>query len=244
MQIKTYKNFIIHQFDELESTNSKAFELANSRHVFDREIILANSQTKGRGRKSRNWSSPAGNLYFSMVLRPQVLVAKVSQISFVAIVALQAAIAKIIPNQVEMKWPNDLLIEQKKVAGLLLESKISGDTCEFVIVGIGVNIDSNPENTIFPAANLKDFDVDILPEKLLELFLDEFEKLYQNWYDFGFSGIRNLWLKKAYKLHSKISVKLDEQELRGIFEDFDLDGNLLLRCNEELVKISTADVGG
>ncbi|MBP7710067.1 MAG: biotin--[acetyl-CoA-carboxylase] ligase [Rickettsiales bacterium] len=238
----THKNFTIHQFDELESTNSKAFDLANSRQIFENEIILADKQTNGRGRQSRVWSSPAGNLYFSLVLCPKISAVKVSQISFVAIVAMQAVVARMTTSKVEVKWPNDLLINEKKVSGLLLESKISGENCEFVILGIGVNIASKPDNTIFPAAALKDFGVEILPENLLKNFLDEFEKLYQSWCNFGFSFVRKAWLENAFRLKKEITVKLAGKELRGVFEDFDEEGNLVLRCGDNLVKISTADV--
>lgn len=238
----THKNFTIHEFDELESSNSHAFELANARQIFANEIILARRQKNGRGRMERSWSSPRGNLYFSLVLAPKVAVEKISQVSFVAIVALQAVVARLVKNRVEVKWPNDLLIDEKKIAGLLLESKISGKDCEFLVLGIGVNIESNPDAVIFPAGNLKEFGGEISPENLLRNFLDEFEKIYQSWSDFGFSGVRKLWLKNAYKFGKEITVKPGGEELRGIFEDFDEEGNLLLRCEGEVKKISTADV--
>jgi len=238
----TYKNFTIHEFNELSSTNSQAFGLANSRQLSENEIILAHSQTQGRGRQDRNWISPSGNLYFSLVLRPKISAAKISQISFIAITALRNSIAKIAKNSVLAKWPNDLLIDEKKVAGLLLESKISGENCEFIVLGIGLNIESNPDNVIFPAGNLKDFGITISIELALQNFLDEFEKLYQNWRDFGFKGIRKLWLENAYKLGEKIAVKLDEEKIAGIFEDLDEDGNLVLKTGEKILKIFAADV--
>ena len=88
----------------------------------------------------RIWSSPKGNLYFSLVLQPKVPVAEIAQISFVAIVALRQAVEELAQVNIQNKWPNDLLIEEKKVAGLLLESKINQQNCEFVILGIGVKI--------------------------------------------------------------------------------------------------------
>lgn len=238
----THKNFVIQQFESLKSTNSYAFELANLRQISHGEIILARQQTQGRGRQNRDWVSPAGNLYFSLVLQPKIELQKIWQISFVAIVALGATVEKITKNLVQNKWPNDLLIEQKKVAGILLENKIFQESCEFVILGIGVNIASKPDNAIFAAASLQDFGVEILPENLLKNFLDEFEKTYQNWLDFGFENIRKIWLKKAYRLGEKISVKLDDKKLEGIFEDLDLEGKLSLKTNNEILKISTADV--
>jgi len=238
----TYKNFTIHEFSELPSTNSQAFSLVNSRQISENEIILARSQNKGRGRKDRAWISPLGNLYFSLVLQPKIPAAEISQISFIAIAALRNSIAKIAKNSVLVKWPNDLLIDEKKVAGLLLESKISGENCEFVVLGIGLNIDSNPDNVIFSAGNLKDFSITISIELALQNFLDEFEKLYQNWRDFGFKGIRKLWLENAYKLGEKITVKLDEEKIEGVFEDLDEKGNLVLKTGEKILKISAADV--
>lgn len=238
----THKNFTIHEFEELKSTNSHAFELANLGKISDREIILANSQTSGRGRQDRSWSSPLGNLYFSLILRPNVELEKISQLSFVAIAALQIAVKKLSKNSVQNKWPNDLLIDGKKVSGLLLESKISGKNCEFVILGIGLNINSNPDNTIFPATNLKDFGIEISKEEMLKNFLDEFEKIYQNWLNFGFDVIRKLWLQNAFRLKEKITVKPDGKQLEGIFEDFDSEGNLLLKIDEKIIKISAADV--
>ncbi len=239
----THQNFTIHQFEELEGTNSHALELASLAQIFDHEIILANSQKSGRGRKDRKWESPPGNLYFSLVLQPKISLEKIPQISLVAIAALRLAIEKIAPEiSISNKWPNDLLINDHKIAGLLLESKISGKECNFIILGIGVNLVSNPENTIFPASNLKNFTIEISPENLLKNFLNEFEKLYQNWLDFGFTGTRQIWLQKPYRLKEKITVRLDEKTIEGIFEDVDLEGNLLLKIDGKILKISTADV--
>lgn len=242
MTIWNYKNFTIHQFQELESTNSHAFEMANSRQIFDHEIILANSQNKGRGRQDRKWSSPNGNLYFSIVLQPQTNIKNIPQISFIAIVALQIAISKIVQNCVQAKWPNDLLIDEKKVAGILLESKFTQKECDFVILGIGLNINSHPQNTIFPADNLQDYGVNISPKNALEKFLDEFENLYLNWKNFGFSSIRNLWLKNAYKLGKETSIKLDDKIITGTLETLDEEGNLILKHNSESLKINAADI--
>lgn len=229
----SYKNFVIHQFSELESTNKTAFELASNHTLSDREIILAKKQSAGRGRMSRNWSSPEGNLYFSILLKPQKNLSELNQLSFVGIVALHLAV-----RNSTMKWPNDLLINQKKVAGLLLESKINQKNCDFVVVGIGVNIASNPSQTIFPASNLHECGIEITPEDLLKKFLDEFENLYQNWLDFGFAKTRRIWMQNAHKLNEEIKCGDDF----GVFLGIDEDGNLLLKKDERISKISVADV--
>jgi BirA family biotin operon repressor/biotin-[acetyl-CoA-carboxylase] ligase len=241
MQNITYKNFLIHQFEELESTNKTAFELTEAKKTFDREIILAKKQNAGRGRKDRNWTSPEGNLYFSIILQPQISIDKIPQISFVAAAALKSIMEKFTKN-VCCKWPNDILIKNKKCAGILLESKINQKDCEFVILGVGINIDSNPDNTLFPATSLKNHQIEILPLELLEKFLDEFEKIYQNWLDFGFSSVRNLWLNNAFKLKEEIFINLGDQKINGIFIDLDMEGNLILQTPNHLEKITVGDV--
>lgn len=242
--MKNYKNFIIHEFDQLESSNKTAFEMAENGKIFENEIILAKTQTAGKGRKDRNWVSPQGNLYFSLVLKPKIAIEKIHQISFLAICALQIVVEKLVEKNVEVKnkWPNDLLINNKKCAGILLQSKLNEKNCEFVILGIGLNLVSSPDNVIFEAGNLKEFNVETSPNQMLEKFLDEFEKIYQNYLDFSFKNIRNLWLKNAYKLGEEILIKLDEKEIKGIFEDLDEDGNLILENKNFLEKISFGDV--
>ena len=243
-----FKNYLIHQFDEIESTNDLAFSLAENKQIFANQIIVANKQNKGRGRLNRNWESPKGNLYFSLVLQPQIAVAKISQISFVAVCALQIAVAKVFKQQkinvdIKNKWPNDLLIDQKKVAGILLESKISNKICDFVILGIGVNINSNPTQTFFPSTNIKNFSCEISASKMLEFFLEEFENLYENWLNFGFQNIRNLWHKNAYNLNSQIRINLGNSYAEGIFQEIDEEGNLVIKNhNNETKKISFGDV--
>ncbi len=239
----THKNFTIHQFSQLESTNKTAFEMAENKKLFDREIILADSQTAGKGRESRVWSSPQGNLYFSLILQPKIPAEKISQISFVAITALRMMVEGLAPNhKIQNKWPNDLLIDEKKVAGLLLASKISQKNCEFVIVGIGLNLASNPGQTIFPASNLKEFEISLTAEEALKNFLNQFENLYENWLTYGFVGVRKLWLEKAYRLKKEISVKNGEEKIGGIFEDLDEAGNLILQTKNGVKKILAADI--
>jgi BirA family biotin operon repressor/biotin-[acetyl-CoA-carboxylase] ligase len=243
-----FKNYIIHQFEELDSTNNLAFSLAENKKIFANEIIVARKQNKGRGRLDRKWESPIGNLYFSLVLQPKIAVEKISQISFIAICALQMAVAEVFKTQkitanIQNKWPNDLLIEQKKVAGILLESKISNENCEFVILGIGLNIDSNPTQTLFPATNIKNFSCNISALKMLEIFLENFTKLYENWLNFGFENIRNLWHGNAYNLHSQMRIIIDNSIIEGIFQEIDKDGNLIIKTNNNLIKkITFGDV--
>lgn len=241
----SYKNFQIDEYDELDSTNKFAISQASKNLINQNHIIIAKKQTSGRGRFERVWESPSGNLYFSLVLRPKVAFKNIYQLSFLSVVALRLALEKIAKNQtlqIKNKWPNDLLIAEKKVAGILVEGRNIKEETDFVVIGIGINLVSNPKNVMFPAANLKEFGLEIKSLDLLKKFLDEFEKIYQDWLIFGFIKTRNLWLQRAYKLNEKISLKDDEKEISGIFKNIDETGNLILDIDGKEQKVFAADV--
>ena len=248
--MSSYKNFIIHQFETLDSTNSHAFNLAQNKQAFDREVIVASRQNAGRGRMDRKWQSEHGNLFFSLIIRPQntIISAKnAHKLSFLSILALHTALSHFNDNnKIEMKWPNDLLINQKKVAGILLESEFNQDQLDFAILGIGVNITSHPDNVLFPATHLHQANILTQKDQILEKFLDEFEKLYQLVEQFGldetFKNIRNIWLKNAYKINEMVSVNLGEEKISGVFNNVDEEGCLELTINNNIKKISFGDV--
>jgi BirA family biotin operon repressor/biotin-[acetyl-CoA-carboxylase] ligase len=129
------------------------------------------------------------------------------------------------------------------VAGILLESKISNKICDFVILGMGVNINSSPTQTLFPSTNIKNFSCEISSSRMLEIFLEEFENIYENWLNFGFQNIRNLWHKNAYNLNSKININLGDSKIKGFFQEIDEDGNMVIKNhNNEIKKITYGDV--
>ncbi|NCA28861.1 MAG: biotin--[acetyl-CoA-carboxylase] ligase [Proteobacteria bacterium] len=242
-----YKNFTIHHYDEILSTNQSAYNLAENRQIFDRELILANLQTKGRGRLDRAWSSPLGNLYFSLILQPKINLNQISKISFVVSCAIQKTFEKIfnqfeIQAEIKNKWPNDLLINNQKVAGILIEGKNSENLNEFLVVGVGINVISNPTDTIFPATNLASFSINISTLDLLKLFLDEFEVLYENWLKFGFKNIRELWLKNAFNLDQNIIIKPNNISISGVFKNIDDDGNILIEVDNKIMKFFCGDI--
>jgi len=247
-----YKNFLIHHFDEVQSTNDLAISLVKNRNIFANEIILANQQSKGRGRYNRQWISEIGNLYFSLVLDGKIAnknlgLNQISTLSLVANIALNLTIKTISQAQnieinIANKWPNDLLIENKKVAGILLENIIINNNCEFIILGIGVNINNNPQNTLFQATNLQQLKITTNAKILLENFLDNFSNFFSIWQNFGFKNLRDLWLKDAYNFHKEIVVGDSDSRINGIFEDLDEFGNLILKTPQKTIKIFAGDI--
>lgn len=249
MKSDIYKNFTILSFDELQSTNDKAKEMARSFEVTDGHIIICDYQTNGRGRMNRRWVSDSGNLHFSLVLKPQVRMENIQQLTFLTVNSLKEAVFEIFSEKnlqnmpkISKKWPNDLLLDDKKLAGILIESEIVNEKCDFVVIGVGVNIGSHPKDVMFKATNLAELTLKADKNEVLLKFLDKFADNYRNWLDFGFSGVKNKWLDGAWKLNQEITVNLGDQKVSGVFTGIDDNGDLELKKNDGTIKISVGDV--
>ena len=217
----------IRTFADLPSTQDHAREWAEDGHA-EGLVVQALSQTKGRGRQGREWISPMGNLYLSVLLRPACNAATAGQISFVAAVAVAAAIESFIgfDHDLRLKWPNDVLIGGKKCAGILIESSLApGGGVDYLIIGIGVNILAPPEGAI----GLKDVSAKPVPINVFrDRVLEELAAAYDEWRQEGFAKIRLRWLAQAYAVNEPITARLPKQELKGVFRGIDESGALLL----------------
>jgi BirA family biotin operon repressor/biotin-[acetyl-CoA-carboxylase] ligase len=237
----------ISYYKEVSSTNSVAFQLAKSGEITNNHVIVAEKQSAGRGRYGKDWDSASGNLFLSLILKPEKPTNTISQISFIAAIAMGETISDLnnTNNDVNLsyKWPNDILLNHKKVSGILLESDLCDQLVNFVVLGLGLNINSHPNDTNYPAINLKELDIDF-PSRdfLIKEFLNNFTIFYQKWLDFGFLPIRNLWLEKAYKINQEININLSNKTLKGIFKDLDRDGNLVVSVDGKTQLISSGEI--
>jgi BirA family biotin operon repressor/biotin-[acetyl-CoA-carboxylase] ligase len=214
------------------STNDEAKQRAAA-GAPDGAVIWAREQTAGRGRRGREWSSPAGNLFLSILLRPNKPAYEAAQISLVAAVALADAIGTFLPQGIEAacKWPNDILIGGRKVAGILLESAgaVADRATEWVVVGCGVNVASHPAEALYPATDLGAAGcTGVNVEALLERFLADFFAWRDRWLFAGIAPIRDAWLARAAGLGQPITVRLPNREWHGRFADMDETGSLVL----------------
>lgn len=195
-------------------------------------VVVAEEQTSGRGRYGRPWSSPRGNLHASVLLRPNRPLAEIAQLSLVAGLALVDALRAHAPqaSDVRLKWPNDILIGGAKVAGLLLESGDGPAGCgTWVIIGSGVNIESAPCDTPYPATCLRHQGyVDLAPLELLAGYLQALAAWLDRWQVQGFAGIRTAWRQRAFGLGGAIGLRLEREEIRGRFIDLSDNGGLML----------------
>ena len=179
--------------DETDSTNSEARRRAEA-GAPDGLAVVARRQTTGRGRRGRRWESPEGNLYVSLLLRPDRPLAEAALLSFVAAVALGEAVAAMLPPEapIAFKWPNDLLVGGAKCAGMLLESSAAGaGRLDWLIVGVGVNLASHPEGLPYPATDLAAAGAPApTPDAALETFLERFAHWRDIWSRRGFAPVR------------------------------------------------------
>ena len=223
-------------FDEIDSTNSEALRLARISGIGN-FVVWAKSQTSGRGRQGKIWESGPSNLFLSILLNDNIPINKQPQMSFVTALAVFDLISSftkqacIFPD-IKLKWPNDILVNGKKISGILLESLSFNDNASLVI-GVGVNVETTPDNVNQAITSLADAGVCNLGlEEIINNFMLNFEKYYSVWRQSGFIEIRKLWLKKAAKLNEVILVDNGKDKITGIFKDIDFSGGIRLRAED------------
>ena len=233
--------------DRVGSSNDEAKRLAEE-GAEDGTLVWAREQLEGRGRLGRTWASPPGNLYLSLILRPDCAPAEAAQLGFVAALGLGGGIGSVAPPLVEVryKWPNDVLFNGRKGAGILLESRMSpSGGMDWLVLGLGVNVTSFPEDATFPATSLRfEGAPSTLSEvDLLEAFARHFLTWINRWLEDGFAPIRETWLRHAHGLGEAIEVRLPGETLSGRFRDLDDSGALLLELADGRIRpIAAGDV--
>jgi BirA family biotin operon repressor/biotin-[acetyl-CoA-carboxylase] ligase len=220
------------QLAEVDSTNAEALRRAATGAAHGTWICAAR-QTAGRGRRARAWVSDEGNLFASVILRPEISARVAGQLSFVAALALGDAIAHLAPAlaaDLSLKWPNDVLLAGRKVAGILLESDGGGSPANALVAGFGVNCASHPHDVAFPATSLAAHGAPVAAAVLAERLAISFDKHYESWAGGrGFAAIRGLWLARAAGIGEPVTVQLPARRFSGIFEDLTEEGFLLVR---------------
>lgn len=233
---------------EVDSTNAEAARVASA--LSGPEWILALNQTASRGRRGRVWKFPKGNFAGTLVLHPNETPDIVALRSFVASLALYDAFIAcgVQPLALALKWPNDVLLNGGKVAGILLESIGASGGVMHLAIGIGVNLVDAPmiadveEGAIRPVSLLSETGVSIDPEDFIDLLANAYARLETKFKTYGFAPIREGWLARAAKLGEVITARTMTSETTGTFETVDEQGNLVLKTPKGRVAIAAADV--
>ncbi len=229
-------------FDEVDSTNQIAMEMG-AKGGEDGLVVIAESQLHGKGRLGRTWISPKGvNLYVSVLLRPEFSPHQASVLTMMASVAAAAAISKTTGLDAKIKWPNDILVEQKKVSGILTEMNAEEEKINYVVIGIGINVNMKkedlPGNLRMPATSLMESlgrRVDRI--EVLCAFLESLDSNYEDLKNRGIMSIVQKWRMLCSTLNKRIKVVLPGEVIEGVAEDITLEGGLVVRIGEELTKV-------
>ncbi|SCA55002.1 Biotin--(acetyl-CoA-carboxylase) ligase [Candidatus Terasakiella magnetica] len=245
--LKKPSAFSLAAFESVDSTNDELRRRAVA-GCLPNTVVCALEQTKGRGRRGRTWVSEPGNLFCSILQKPNVILAEASKASFVSALAIYDAISEAVEGfdcDVTCKWPNDVLVDGYKVSGILLESQVipQSNELDWLIVGIGINLAHAPAETPYPCGYINAYrEKAITPPEMLEILLKHFQLWFERWESLGFTAIRNAWLDRAKGVGEEITVNLSDEQLRGTFETLDAEGALVLRTKDGQRLITAGDV--
>ncbi len=232
-------------YETLGSTNAEALALARAGERGPL-WITAKTQSAGRGRRGSAWESPPGNLYATFLLTEPSAPPDAPQLSFVAALALHDAVSFAAPQLgplLKVKWPNDLLLGVKKLAGILIEGE--SKPVFAAAIGIGVNCVSHPPDTAYPATDLAAASAHVMPEQLFASLAAAMQQRLGQWQGGqGFASIRADWLKRAAGIGESIRVRLPERELSGRFRGLDEAGRLLVEGPDGVASVTAGEVFG
>jgi len=230
----------LHSYDCLESTNNEALRLIASGNVSEGTVVVAGRQSAGRGRRGTTWESPAGGLYTTLLTK--IFDFQVAgQLAYVASLAVRDAVSAHAGTTATIccKWPNDLLLNGKKISGILIEA-----LNDFYAVGIGINLTFVPSAVADNAISLADIDQLVEPSEILTSVISSFGHWNKVWRETGFSRVRETWLDAAYGISRPIIARFpDGTEEQGTFQGIDEEGALVLeRVDGGTQKINAAEI--
>lgn len=233
---------------EIDSTNAEGFRRAAT--LAGPTWILAGLQTAGRGRRARPWSSPLGNFHGTLLLKPTEPPETVALRSFAAALALRDAFVQLtgLPQSFTLKWPNDVLCNGGKIAGILLESQGLNSPDPVLCIGIGVNLIAAPDaaqveaGAVPPVSLLQETGLRIAPEAFLDALAPACGKWEAIFRTEGFAPLRAAWLSHAARLGQPIRARTGHETREGTFETIDAQGNLILRTPAGTLAIPAAEV--
>ena len=240
----------VYYFEEIDSTQNFAEQIALDGKE-NGTIVIAEKQTAGKGRLDRKWTSPKGGIWFSLIIHPKFDVSTSTLVPIAGAVALAKAIKNTLNIDVSVKWPNDITLNGKKVAGMLVDASFQANNIDYLILGIGINFDIDAkkiEKRLSKSANfygvnsLRKKDDNTPPKILLKEFLVQFEKISIQLNKGEKAKIVKEWTKKADKIGKKISINTSDGKISGVAQGIDNDGALKLKTSKGIKKIFVGDV--
>ena len=240
----------VHYFEEIDSTQNFAQQIASDEKE-NGAIIIAEKQTSGSGRLNRKWTSPKGGISFSLIIHPKFDVSSSTLIPILSAVALSKSIKSILGIETQVKWPNDITMNGKKVAGILVDASFQANSIDYLILGVGINFDIDVKKlekklsktpNFYGVNSLRKKDDKTPPKLLLKEFLLQLEKNLSQLDNGEKTKIIREWMKKASGIGKKIIINTENGKISGISQGIDNDGALKLKTRKEIKKIFVGDV--
>jgi BirA family biotin operon repressor/biotin-[acetyl-CoA-carboxylase] ligase len=240
----------VYYFEEIDSTQNFARKIASDKKE-DGTIIVAEKQTDGMGRLERKWISPKGGIWFSLIIHPKFDVSSSTIVPIAGAVALAKSIKTILDMDVTVKWPNDITMNGKKVAGMLVDASFQANNIDYLILGVGINFDIDSKklqkrllksSNFYGVSSLRRKNDYTSPKSLLREFLVEFEKILSQINKGEKSKIVKEWMKRADSVGKKIVINTSDGKITGISQGIDTDGALRLKSSNGTKKIFVGDV--
>jgi len=238
----------IYYFNTIDTTQNFAMKIASKKNE-NGSIVISKKQTGGRGRMKRKWKSPVGGIWMSVIIHPEFDVTYTTLIPIATSLALCIAIEKTLKINTELKWPNDITLKGKKVAGVLTDASIISNQIESMVLGIGINFKINPyelENSIKKTPNF--YGVTTLVKKnegmvpLIKQFLYELENVLKLINSVQIKKIRNEWTKRSSTIGKNVSIITNDGHIRGRALKIDSDGGLVISRNKKTERVLVGDV--
>jgi BirA family biotin operon repressor/biotin-[acetyl-CoA-carboxylase] ligase len=237
-------------FDSIDSTQNQALTM-----TFDREnngaVIIAEKQTSGKGRRGRRWESPKGGIWLSVILHPDFDISIATLFPLASALALSRSIEKTIKIKPELKWPNDITVKGKKVAGMLVDASLESNKIEALVLGVGINFDVdvkqierslNGTPNFYGADSLSQYNRNITPVKLVQSFLTELEMVYSTLNAGDVKKIIKEWTKKSSTIGKDVTINTEKERISGKAIRIDDDGALVIMENKKNRRVIAGDM--
>ena len=237
-------------FDSIDSTQNQALKMAQD-ITKDGTIIVAAKQTGGKGRDGRKWISPKGGIWISIILHPKFDISITTLFPIASSLALSLAIEKIFSVKPELKWPNDLTIKGKKVAGMLVDVSLESNRIENLVLGVGINFDVNVKQiekslkgtpNFYGVSSLSDQKQNVKPIQLVQTFLLELEKIYKALNEKQIKKIISEWTSRSSTIGRNVELNTIDSKIKGKAIKIDDDGALIVSKNNKTHKVIAGDI--
>ena len=237
-------------FDSLESTQNQALKMADN-PTNNGSVIIAEKQTGGKGRSGRKWVSPKGGIWLSLILYPKFDISITTLFPIASSLALSKSIEQVFKISPELKWPNDLTIKSKKIAGMLVDVSLESNKIEKLVLGVGINFDVDVKSiekklkntsNFYGVASLGDYKKDVKAPYFVQVFFIELEKIYESLNKKDIKKIISEWTKRSSTIGKEVEIETVNGKIKGKAIKIDEDGALVINSNNKITKIIAGDV--